>query len=421
MDVFRYINSEDIREHLRESGYTFSSLEAAWLIYQCKNISLKEKHTAFNELIDTMPDCEIEKRNHTVPQKSLHRFLKRYMAIENRHMDTFYSSRNSAYSFRYIMKDGSEECDDGLYSSLETLKCAVGADENVAKIRCEKIILNQRHSRMTADFTVDFEMLDIQPEDLPANADFDIYYRVFSGLFFEFPTPFMPGDIVCDNTCGDPFVLAEIGLSRFEDEKTKRSVKRFGDNSDMHAAGYFQCEDGSVYYDVMHNYMNLEYYRKKSAGTRRILTTLSNYIKGEIDLSLLLRAYHYLLNDGLTTKSKPQWFTQKGLYLAGIREDEPTTKIWLDDVRPAPEGYVHCHSVKEAMLQIILSEAADVKIELIDCDHDLGDYATQGGDGIKLIDWLVERRTFYPIRLHTQNPVGRETMQREIERYWQKS
>lgn len=420
MDIFRYINSEDIREHLRENGYAFTSLEAAWLIYQCKNISLKEKHTAFNELIDTMPDCEIEKRNNTVPQKSLHRFLKRYIAIENRHMDTFYFSRNSAYSFRYIMKDGSEECDDGLYSSFETLKCAVGADENVAKIRCEKIILNQRHSRMFADFTTDFEMLDIQPEYLPANADYDIYYCVFSGLFFEFPTPFMPGDIVCDNTCGDPFVLTEIGLSRLDGERAK-AVRRFGDSSDMCAAGYFQSEDGSVCYDVRHNYMDLVYYTEKLTGAGRILTALSSYEKGEIDMSLLLTAYHYILNNHLTEKSKPQQFTQKGLYLAGILEDEPTIKIWLDDVRPAPDGYFHCHSVKEAMLKIILSEAADVKIELIDCDHDLGDYATQGGDGIKLIDWLAERRTFYPIRLHTQNPVGRETMQREIDRYWQKS
>ena len=58
------------------------------------------------------------------------------------------------------------------------------------------------------------------------------------------------------------------------------------------------------------------------------------------------------------------------------------------------------------------------KIELIDCDHDLGDCAKDGGDGIRLIDWLAERGTFYRIELHTMNPVGRENMQREIERYW---
>ena len=24
-------------------------------------------------------------------------------------------------------------------------------------------------------------------------------------------------------------------------------------------------------------------------------------------------------------------------------------KIWLDDIRPAPNGYIHCHSVNEAI------------------------------------------------------------------------
>ena len=45
-------------------------------------------------------------------------------------------------------------------------------------------------------------------------------------------------------------------------------------------------------------------------------------------------------------------------------------------------------------------------------------YAQLGGDGIKLLDWLAERETYYPIALHTMNPVGRENMQRLINRCW---
>lgn len=92
-------------------------------------------------------------------------------------------------------------------------------------------------------------------------------------------------------------------------------------------------------------------------------------------------------------------------------------KIWLDDVRPAPAGYVLAKSVNEAKKIIEENEKTQV-IELIDCDHDLGDYFFDGGDGIKLLDFLVERGTFYPIKLHTMNPVGRDNMQRVIDRYW---
>lgn len=90
-------------------------------------------------------------------------------------------------------------------------------------------------------------------------------------------------------------------------------------------------------------------------------------------------------------------------------------RIWLDDVRPAPEGYLHAHSVNEAINLIHKHEGL---IELIDCDHDLGAYAKNGGDGIGLLDYLVRINLFLPIRLHTMNPVGRANMQRMIDRYW---
>ena len=49
---------------------------------------------------------------------------------------------------------------------------------------------------------------------------------------------------------------------------------------------------------------------------------------------------------------------------------------------------------------------------------EVGDYASDGGDGIKLLDWLVERGTLYQIKLHTANPVGRDNMKRVINRFW---
>ena len=93
-------------------------------------------------------------------------------------------------------------------------------------------------------------------------------------------------------------------------------------------------------------------------------------------------------------------------------------KIWLDDLRVAPCGYMLAHSVNEAIALIESAEMSGEKIEVIDCDHDLGDYYADGGDGIKLLDWLCERETFYPIALHTANPVGRDNMMRLINRYW---
>ena len=58
----------------------------------------------------------------------------------------------------------------------------------------------------------------------------------------------------------------------------------------------------------------------------------------------------------------------------------------------------------------------EYRIELIDVDHDLGDYAADGGDGVKLLDWLEETGRNYPIRIHSMNVVGVANMRRIIER-----
>jgi hypothetical protein len=118
--------------------------------------------------------------------------------------------------------------------------------------------------------------------------------------------------------------------------------------------------------------------------------------------------------------------------------------LWIDDVRPAPEGYTWCKSVNEAKEKIIKNEnrikemgaecrrldsignyydadclhmvAANTMLHLIDIDHDAGDYASDGGDYIKLLDWLEETGRNYPIHIHSMNTVGVANMRAIIER-----
>lgn len=91
-------------------------------------------------------------------------------------------------------------------------------------------------------------------------------------------------------------------------------------------------------------------------------------------------------------------------------------KLWIDDVRPAPEGYKWAQSVMMAQAIIEVAEEDTKKIELIDIDHDAGDFVSDGGDYIKLLDWLEETGRNYPIHIHSMNPVGVQNMRRIIER-----
>ena len=119
-------------------------------------------------------------------------------------------------------------------------------------------------------------------------------------------------------------------------------------------------------------------------------------------------------------------------------------KLWIDDVRPAPEGqnYIVCKRVNaakqiiqycetmekyyktilevedlpERVRSVTEKDLQEITLSLIDIDHDAGDYASDGGDYIRLLDWLEETGRNYPIRIHSQNPVGVANMRRIIER-----
>lgn len=91
-------------------------------------------------------------------------------------------------------------------------------------------------------------------------------------------------------------------------------------------------------------------------------------------------------------------------------------KIWVDDIRPAPDGYLSVNSVERTKRTIMFFECMGNNIEIIDLDHDAGEYADDGGDYIEILNWLEDTGRNYPIRIHSQNPVGVENMRRIIER-----
>ena len=100
-------------------------------------------------------------------------------------------------------------------------------------------------------------------------------------------------------------------------------------------------------------------------------------------------------------------------------------KIWIDDIRPASHGFIHCYSTNQAIKLITLCDFydshspilnADPTIELISIDHDSGDYEGDGGDYINVLNWLEKHKLNCLIHLHTMNPVGAENMRRIIRR-----
>ena len=96
---------------------------------------------------------------------------------------------------------------------------------------------------------------------------------------------------------------------------------------------------------------------------------------------------------------------------------QPTkgVKIWIDDIRPVPEGYVGIKSVNEFIDYI--KKHGYGGISLIDTDHDAGDYQEDGGDYINCFDYLrsIGAKNL-TIHIHSANPVGANHIRQIISR-----
>ena len=93
--------------------------------------------------------------------------------------------------------------------------------------------------------------------------------------------------------------------------------------------------------------------------------------------------------------------------------------LWVDDIRTPPfDDWLWARSVKEAITAIKSYERNFTTDTIyISLDHDAGDFGADGGDYIRVLDWLEQAGvvdTGYFFHLHTQNPVGRENMERII-------
>lgn len=101
-------------------------------------------------------------------------------------------------------------------------------------------------------------------------------------------------------------------------------------------------------------------------------------------------------------------------------------KIWVDDRRPAPEGWRWVTNVDEAKIILNTRHALSrtrgfLGVEILDLDHDAGRWRHLG-DYIDILNWLEAKQNIegwkidFPIRLHTMNPVGRKNMQAIIKK-----
>lgn len=95
-------------------------------------------------------------------------------------------------------------------------------------------------------------------------------------------------------------------------------------------------------------------------------------------------------------------------------------KLWIDDIREAPVGWIWAKNFIEAVEHIVTGEVEEVSF-----DHDLGlnEDGTESSTGYTIALFyaeLVENETVpkpTTASVHSMNPVGRQRIQGVIDRY----
>ena len=87
-------------------------------------------------------------------------------------------------------------------------------------------------------------------------------------------------------------------------------------------------------------------------------------------------------------------------------------KLWLDDQRPAPRGWLHARNYAEAVgcIQRSGPDLAEVSLDHDLCPaHSSGDYS-DGETGYDVLVYLLDTGLRPLIHLHTMNPEGLQRM-----------
>lgn len=90
-------------------------------------------------------------------------------------------------------------------------------------------------------------------------------------------------------------------------------------------------------------------------------------------------------------------------------------KLWIDDIRIAPDDWLWCKTSEEAIAFLELWQLEGVDFESVAFDHDLG-----GDDTTRrVVLWIIENEYFpTEVKMLTANPVGYEWIQGMINRYF---
>ncbi|MCD8207981.1 MAG: hypothetical protein LUD72_08605 [Bacteroidales bacterium] len=310
--IYHYIDSNAIRMYLKTINYSFSALEAAYLIHRCGRVTLDEKFDGWKAIISAFPDCPVKvSREDFFFMDSLHRFLEEYMDLQKQLIEEFYAD------------------DDGVYMTLCNKSCMFSAEESIERSKREVHLSAPRKyenkfwihkvypaseegkDHITMYFNMDGDVLSVSGYSAAYSMNLDEFDCVFCDQWYSFPTPFHRGDLLMGHWEKVPFLLnymdtwdldemKENGVYKldFDVKRRRKFLVESGTTRGMNAVVYRVNEIGKLYQSVLatyDNYLDLEYYDGELTGPKETLALLRDLMQRRLNITEFLDKYEQIL------------------------------------------------------------------------------------------------------------------------------
>ncbi|MDE6285064.1 MAG: hypothetical protein K2M17_04895 [Bacilli bacterium] len=296
MDFLDFIESEIVRNHVRETGYKLTPKDAACIVYN-SNKPLKEKHQAYRKIIETMPDCKIY--NNGI---MLHSTLMQHIKTQLQLIDMFTQNDNSSfyqcsiYNFGGIddenIRNLCSRIENTIYETYDACLSEINEIPNKYVNTFDYITIHktlQNHDTLSSiginlisnseidkvyAYYVDSEKEEKENHDLWAIATLE--------LNKNFPIPFKTGDII---SCEDITPLQDIAIVNIKTENKKQVYGFYAINKNFNPQ-FIEF--------VPYSLLKAELINKDELSQDHYIEiAISELLKNEIDLGLFIKVYNH--------------------------------------------------------------------------------------------------------------------------------
>lgn len=259
MDIYNFIDSNDIREHCRRIGHIFTPLEKVYLINRSRRCTAKERHSAMLQIIDEAEDFVMpnraEWRKSEYEEFTFHEYVKALIENDNLLYQRFCAKEESAVYVFLTSPECLENC--RVFSNFDKCfkyacdMCEGGFSKNV--VIAKKYMDN--FSSIFLSFNEKKELSNVWSNGIEYDEKTESILTYGMSMWFNIPTPFKKGDVLCDRT-GRIFILDSLCT---DNSKRAEYLSENGDLTDMEAVCFVPDKYENLHLERFFPYIDLDY------------------------------------------------------------------------------------------------------------------------------------------------------------------